>query len=301
MTTLNLDALIALLDDPDPEIVSPVRKRIIEIGLPAIEPLELAWEKIFDDLLRLRIEELIETIHFNALKEELTEWVKLGSRDLLYGAYLMARFQFPDLNYEEINKAIEEVRKDAWLELAPNLTALERVKILNHILFDVHKFSGNLRNYYAPRNSYINQVLESKKGNPISLAIIYSEIAQRLDIPIYGVNLPKNYILAYVESIESIQQAFLHENQKVILYINPFNRGAVFSKGEIDQYLKQQRLEPNPSYYYPCSNIDTVYRIAHNLSFAYKQLGDLERINKLNELKNILKPEWSEENFEDEV
>ncbi len=60
-------------------------------------------------------------------------------------------------------------------------------------------FSGNTTNHQDPQNSYIGQVLDTKKGNQISLASIYSIIAQKLDIPIYGVNLPQHFILAYLD------------------------------------------------------------------------------------------------------
>ena len=76
---------------------------------------------------------------------------------------------------------------------------MEKVRVLNHIIFDVHGFSGNTANFHAPQNSYINNVLESKKGNPLSLSVLYAVIAQRLDVNIYGVNLPEHFILAYVE------------------------------------------------------------------------------------------------------
>ncbi|KAF5277932.1 hypothetical protein FQR65_LT15898 [Abscondita terminalis] len=77
--------------------------------------------------------------------------------------------------------------------------------IIHKIQFDQIKnelqdfgLSGNTANYHDPQNSYLNKVLESKKGNPITLACIYCVIAQRLDIPIYGVNLPKHFVLAYM-------------------------------------------------------------------------------------------------------
>src|SRR3546814_17101059 len=67
------------------------------------------------------------------------------------------------------------------------MSTLEKVKLLNHVFFKVHGFSGNTVNHQDPQNSYLNLVLESKKGNQISLALIYSLVAQKLDIPIYGV------------------------------------------------------------------------------------------------------------------
>ncbi len=286
----NIFNLIQLIDDPDPVVFETVRSEILKTGKASLKELESHWDTSSDDTIRERIEEIIDTIQFEALKNQLSSWVNVGNQDLLYGAYLIALLEFPELEFNELSAKLNQIKVDVWLELAPSLTALEKVKILNHILFDVHKFSGNLRNYYSPQNSYISQVIDRKKGNPISLSIIYSVIAQGLDIPIYGVNLPKNYILAYLDTGEPIPISLQPENHKVLFYINPFNRGAIFSRKEIDEYLKQQRIEPELNFYYPCSTIDTIYRIVHNLSFVYNQNGNKEKIRKLHELKKIIKP-----------
>ena len=72
---------------------------------------------------------------------------------MLEGVYLIAKYQYPDLRFEDVREKIEIVKKDVWLELNENLTALEKVKILNHIIFDIHKFSLNNANFYSPQNS----------------------------------------------------------------------------------------------------------------------------------------------------
>jgi regulator of sirC expression with transglutaminase-like and TPR domain len=100
---------------------------------------------------------------------------------------------------KNLRKQVQQIKHDVWLEINDELTAMEKVKIINHILFDVHQFSGNIANYHAPQNSFINSVLETKKGNPVSLGILYMIIAQELQIPIYGVNLPEHFIVAYVD------------------------------------------------------------------------------------------------------
>ena len=121
--------------------------------------------------------------------------------DLLRGVFLISRYQYPDLEIKEMEISLDRIIKDVWLELNNNLTALEKVRILNHIIYDVHGFTKNTKNFYSPQNSFINQVLETGKGNPISLAVVYIIIAQRLNLPVYGVNLPKNFILAYRDQL----------------------------------------------------------------------------------------------------
>lgn len=134
-------------------------------------------------------------------------WLSVSEDDLLYGVYLVARYQYPELRYEDIDKKVNAIRKDVWLELNDHLTALEKVRIINHILFDVHEFGRNNTNFMAPQNNFISDVLDSRKGNPVSLSVLYSVIAQRSGVPVYGVNLPKNYVMAYLDEGETLQQS----------------------------------------------------------------------------------------------
>src|SRR6478736_249860 len=98
-----------------------------------------------------------------------------------------------------INKKFDRIRLDIWLELRYDYSAYEKIKIINHVLYNVHGFKGNTDQYHDPSNSFINNVLESKRGNPIMLAVVYMLIAQRLNMPIYGVNLPQHFVLGYKE------------------------------------------------------------------------------------------------------
>lgn len=280
-----LQAMILLLEDPDEEIFNSIRERLLSFGSSVIPDLESIWENTFNNVLQTRIEDIIQTIQFNAVKEELKLWASTGGTDLLSGTLLVSRYQYPDLDEEYVRRQIELIRRDVWLELNANLTAYEKVRVINHILFEVYNYSGNTANYHAPQNSYINNVVESKKGNPLSLSIVYSVIAQGLNIPIFGVNLPEHFILAYRDEY-SIQRE--GEEEPILFYINPFSRGAVFSRREIDTFLKQLNLEPQRIFYESCPNIDIVKRQLRNLIFAYEKLGYPNKVNDLKELLEIL-------------
>jgi regulator of sirC expression with transglutaminase-like and TPR domain len=277
-------AMVRLLDDRDPEVVEAVESKLTSMGTKVIPFLEASWDGAPDEILQTKIEELIHHIQFEDIRKELTGWIENGYTDLLFGTYLIARYQYPEVRFEEIDQKLEEIRHDVWLELAPNLTALEKVKIINHILFDEHRFAGNMTNYYSPRNSYINQVLEQKKGNPILLSVIYSVIAQRLGLPVYGVNLPKNFILAYADEHPELMTPEGDEYDRILFYINPFNRGAVFGRKEIDHYITQQKLEPRKSFYVPCSNLEIIRRILLNLIYSYEQQGLQDKVQQLQSL-----------------
>lgn len=285
MTDNELNALINLLEDPDEVVFVAVKEQILSMGSEVIPALENVWENTFNNILQSRIEDIIHTIQMEQVKAELLLWVETGGNDLLAGTLLISRYQYPDLDTEQVRKQIDLIKRDVWLEINPNLTAYEKVKVINHILFDVYNFSGNTSNYHAPQNSFINNVLESKRGNPLLLSIVYSVIAQGLNIPIYGVNLPEHFILAYRDEY-SIQQE--GEDEAILFYINPFSRGAVFSRREIDTFLKQLKLEPNRIFYESCPNIDIVSRQIRNLVHSYEKLGYPNKVNDLKDLLAIL-------------
>lgn len=274
MKKKELNALISLLDDPDEKVFEQVSMKFLSLGQEVIPVLEDAWEHSFDTLIQNRIENIIHQIQFDLIKDGLKDWSHPEQQNLLDGALLIARYQYPDIDFLKIQKQIDQIKQDVWLELNENLTALEKVKIINHILFDVHNFSGNTTNYHAPQNSYINNVLESKKGNPLLLAIIYTIVAQSLEIPIYGVNLPEHFILCYVD-IEhmGVPSVSGNEGSNVLFYINPFSKGTIFGQKEIDAFLKQLKLEQIPGFYEPCSNLEIIKRLLRNLISSYEKLG----------------------------
>lgn len=281
-----LKAMIMLLEDPDEEVFIQIKDRLLSMGHNVIPALEDVWEHTFNSILQQRIEEIIQTIQFTTVQEELKIWAATGGNDLLAGTMLIARYQYPDLDEITIRKQIDQIKKDVWIELNPNLTAYEKVRVINHILYDVYNFTGNTTNYHAPQNSYINNVVESKRGNPLLLSILYSVIAQGLNMPIYGVNLPEHFILAYVDDFHVNRNN--DEEQEILFYINPFSRGAVFSKREIDIFLKQLKLEQNRIYYESCSNVEIIKRQLRNLIFAYEKLGYPNKVEDLNILLDVL-------------
>lgn len=289
MSLKEVIALITLLDDPDEVIYIQVKDRFVVLGPPAIPHLETAWENSFDAIMQKRIETIIHTIQFETLQKALKNWAKVDQDDLLKGILILARYQYPDLDENKIKKQLATIKQDVWLELHEDLTALEKVKIINHILFEVHQFSGNITNYHAPQNSFINNVLESKKGNPLMLSVVYLLICNELKIPVYGINLPQHFVLAYLNeeaNLIDVNNKTLSNN--ILFYINPFSKGLLFNQKDIDQFLKQLNLDLEPKYYLPCSNIDIIKRCINNLIFSYEKLGYIEKVEELKGLDTQL-------------
>lgn len=281
-----LEALIRLLDEPDEDIFLTIRDRIFAYGLNAVPLLENVWENAFDPLVQHRIEELIHNLQFGELKKELSRWAQYGYHDLLQGALLIGKFQYPDMKADEIIKKIGQYSQEIWLELNPNLTGLEKVKVINHILFDTHKLAGNLANVNSADNYFINSLLDSKKGSPLLLGVVYISIAQSLKIPIYGVDLPRHFVLAYTDEI-MLAPRDIPEGE-VMFYINPFNKGAVFTKNEIDLFIQQLKLERKESYFKPCDNKTIIRRMMNELIYIYDQSGNPAKKDEMTELLGMV-------------
>ena len=288
MNVNEIVSLINLLDDPDENIFQHVQDKLIQIGVEAIPYLERSWEENkYSGLFQERIETLIDTIQFNQIKEDLNDWNN-SENNILDGWILLTKWQFPGINESIIKGKIEEIKNDIWIEIKGKQTAQEKILTFNKVFYTNYKFQGNTKNYHSPINSFIHTVLETKHGNPLSLAILYSTIAQMLHIPIYGVNLPNHFILAYVES-DLRSNDFKNLNRKDILfYINAFSNGSILNEKDIHSFLKQLKIEPNESFYIPCSNKTIILRIITNLISSYQQLGNIKKVEQLILLKEIL-------------
>ncbi len=289
MEATKINALIALLDDPDENIFMDVKGQLEKMGPSAIPFLESAWEKSgLGAIFQGRVEDLIHRIQFETLYDKLALWKEGGCMNLMEGWILISRYLYPEIDEDSILAELEKIKQDVWIELNDGLTALEKVKVINHILFDVHGFSGNMKNYHSPSNSFANTVLEGKKGNPISLSIIYMHLAQSLDLPIYGVNLPRHFILCYLDYSGMAKSLTDLNRDDMMFYINPFGKGSIFSNKEITQFVKELELEDLPMFYLPCDNQSITTRVLNNLHHSYQQLGAQEKEQEMKRLLDLL-------------
>lgn len=297
MNEAELKSLIALLDDNDSEVFEHIQSKLLSLGTQIIPYLEAEWSDLKDLEHQSRVENIIHQLQFNELYGLFENWFKSGDQDLLEGVYLIARYRFPELEKQSILSVIDKLRLDIWLEMNYELSPYEKIRIINYILYQVHGFKGNVDNYHDPSNSFLNQVLESKRGNPILLAVVYMLIAQKLNIPVYGVNLPQHFVLAYTEEVSrsnvemrfnDIEELLNADKGKVLFYINAFNGGAIFTKGNLQQFLTQINIEARPDFLVPCSNLDIVKRILRNLASAYGKLNKIQRQQDILKLLYLL-------------
>lgn len=271
--------MLYLLDDSDDRVVEEIENRLMEMGSKVVPLLEKAWPEDTSPKRVERILKLIKEINSRVLTEEMKEWRDSEEQDLLEGVLIIDKLHNPIQDRQVIENKLDKIKLDAWLELKYDLTSFEKVKILNYVFFDMHQFKGDTEHYHSSKNSFISHVLDTRMGNPVSLAVIYSIIAQRLNIPVYGVNLPQHFILGYLKDFEwELIQRFNDEpilsNEEggdVLFYINPFNSGLIFSRENIIQFLDQLKLEPKDSYFRICSNEEIIKRILRNLATSFQK------------------------------
>jgi len=280
-----LTALVNLLDEPDENAFLKVKEKLYYFGKDALPFLEHARDDVFDSRVQERIDQIIHRIYLDEITDEFTHWLNTGSSDLLKGFILVSRTDNPLLEEDSITREVEQLRMDAWLELNDDLTALEKIKVLNHIMFHVHSFDGNKIYPMAQENFYLPSLLKTRKGSSLSLGMLYIIIAQKLNIPIVGVNLPQHFILAYV----SEEKIDLPAVDDVKFYINPMNKGSVFTRREIELFISQLKIPADISYFTPCSNIDIIDRLLEDLIFINERQNRPEKITDLECLKKIIK------------
>lgn len=286
--------MVSLLDDPDPEIYRRVQQDLDALGVHAVSQLEELWIQTEEVKERRSLEKVIHRLQWNDIQCHMTAWLEGDRSDLLSALCIIARYQYPNLDEQAVRQTLQAIRIEVWMGLNEQMTALEQVRHLNFVLFRVHKFRGNTDEYLNPNNNFINKVLETRKGNPLMVGLVYMLIAQKLDLPIYGVNLPQHFVLAYLEqgsySGHNKSEDFQQESyRRPLFYINAFNMGSVFGKRDVDQFLKMVQVEPKDQFYRACTNTEILLRLCANLESSYRDAEEFHKISEIQALQKLIK------------
>ena len=282
-----IQALIQLLDDDDKEVFKHVHDKLKSYGADVIPALEEVWTADLNPVTHERLMEIIHEIQFDSIVSDWQEWRNSESPDLITGAFLISKYHYPELRFEEIQRTLVRLRQSIWLELNYNQTPLEQVQIFNHVFYGYHEFKG-LQNSEDFKDFCLNHTLDIKEGNCIIVAIIYQSIANELNLPVYGVNLLRHFILAF--SKKTILDFSPEENngKNVMFYINPVNKGSVFSRNEIKDYLDKLHVEHDPKYFTPSDNIGIIKELLGYLIELYGRQNNDVKVQELNQLLQLL-------------
>jgi len=265
-----ISALFHLIDDPDEEVFGVVSNRIIDYGKGIIPNLESLWENTVSEGIQERIELLIHRLHYRDLTEELTKWNNNIHQDLLAGALIAARFQYPDMASSQVFQDIEKLRRNIWLELNTYLTPLEQVNVLSSILFNYFNLKGTEVGYQHPEEFLINKQIETKRGNAIANGIIYLILSELLDIPIKAINIPRQFVLSYFKSDYDFSRHTENFMYKSEFFIDPIS-GQVFTHKDIETYFNRINTPPATVYFKPLSNKKIIRILLEEFSKCFEE------------------------------
>jgi regulator of sirC expression with transglutaminase-like and TPR domain len=282
-----INALLHLIDDPDEEVFGAVSTRIIDFGKGIIPNLENLWENTVSEDVQGRIELLIHRLHYRDLTEEIELWSKNIHHDLLTGALLVARFQYPEMVSTQVYQDIEKLRRNIWLELNTYLTPLEQVNVLTSILYNYFSIKGTEVAYQQPEEFLINRQLESKRGNAIANGILYLILSELLDIPVRAINIPKQFVLSYFRSDYDFTRHTENFMYKSEFFIDPIS-GQVFTHKDIETYFKRINVPPVTSYFKPMSNKRIIQVLLEEFSKCFSEEKDQYKSAELLALANLL-------------
>eukprot|EP01036_Dinobryon_divergens_P037015 gene37015-48308_t len=156
--------MIHLLDDSDQEVVTMVEQQIRTLGPSIIPVLESEWESVsLNPLLQSKIENLIHDFQWQSVKTRLQIWKESGGMDLLEGMWILATYRYPDYSFDDLKLEMDQLYYEVWPQMREEIHPMDQVKVLNAVIFDQLKFGPNTKNFHAANNSFINNVLTSKK------------------------------------------------------------------------------------------------------------------------------------------
>ena len=179
--------------------------------------------------------------------------------DLAHGALLIATAAYPDLDKSSYLERLDQMASRVKLDMTANTKSEDIITKLNTILFEQEKFRGNRENYYDPDNSFLNRVLDRKTGIPITLSLIYIEVAGRLGLDVRGIGLPGHFITA-----------LYHASGKI--FIDPFNRGEIRTVDECLEIVRANRgttVTSDLHWLQPIGRKELLARMLRNLKLIY--------------------------------
>jgi len=205
--------------------------------------------------------------------------------DLGHAALLIAGCEYPDLDIRNYIRRIDMLASGVAERMPSDAGPIQKVEILNDFLFRQRRFRGNSENYYDPRNSYLNDVLDRRIGIPISLSVLYIEMSKRLQMPIKGVGLPGHFVVCY-------------DQPGVNLFVDPFNAGRTLTSEDCHEMVFRAVGTTGVSFGHflqPLANRAILTRMLTNLKVIYLHQNDADRaVRVLNQII-LLNPMATEE------
>ena len=274
MAQREIAALVALLSDENREVAGAARRRLVDVGelaLPAVECASVAD----DPRVRSAARDARIAILGARAEAALDETLRTSEIDLEACVIELAKIERPDLDAGAVRARLDELASRVASRVAEASTFVERAAALGEVLRGEEGFQGNSDDYYRPQNSYIDWVLDLKKGIPISLSLLYVFVGKRAGLDVFGVGLPRHFVAGIREG-------------EAVLYIDAFNGGVVLDRDEAQALLLRQNLPAHGSLFAEAAPRDVVRRMLANLAYAYRDRRDEPRSARIGRLLGAL-------------
>jgi regulator of sirC expression with transglutaminase-like and TPR domain len=206
--------------------------------------------------------------------------------DLIRGALTIARTEYPHLNIDSYVQRVDQLAREAESRITEVGDASETIQALNYVLFEHAGLQGNREDYYDPRNSFLNDVLDRRVGIPITLALIYMEVGRRLGFPLFGVGMPGHFLLKNydIDGRETL--------------IDCFNGGDILNAEDCQRRLDEiysGQMTLRPEFLFAVSRRQMLTRIINNLKTVYMSTRNLKKVLPLIDLLLVIYPRSPED------
>jgi len=272
-------ALYSLLDDPQPAVRDAVRDRVVELGDEAVSPLRMLarTHNQHSD----RVEELVDEIRMTHTLRRLADlrFNSFFNADLEEGAFIIARYGYPDMNVEGYRRRLSDMAADIRILAGSRSTPIDRFMRLRSYLFNELGFVGNQHDYYNPDNSYFNKVIDFRRGIPITLSVLMMLVGNRLDLQLNGIGMPMHFLVQY-------------DDGSRIYIVDPFNAGMIITREQCRALLSTNGIELSPSMLQPVEIKEILERMWRNLLLSYQKTGNTAEVARISRILNFLNPEF---------
>ncbi len=205
--------------------------------------------------------------------------------DLIRAALVIARTEYPKLEIEEYASRVEALARKVAAR-ASDLHEQTTLAALNQVLFEEAKLRGNRDDYYDPRNSFLNDVLDRGLGIPITLSILYMEVAKRVGFHLSGVGMPGHFLLKH----------FGPEGHETL--IDCFNRGDILTRQDCQSRLDEiysGEMQMRPEFLHPISRRQILTRMLNNLKTVYLSTRNFRKALPIADLVLVIYPQSAED------
>lgn len=270
-----IQALVRLLGDDDPKIVAVVWENLERIGVSCLPEIERAALNAEDSRVRAQSTRFLKEWSRREVFRRWVEFCRRPTLDLEDGAFLIAESEYPGCDTSSYRKQIDGYALVLKGRIATARNSDEAVRRISGLLFHELGFKGNTKDYYNPENSYLNRVLDLRRGLPITLSTVFLLTARRVGVPAEGVGMPQHFLVKY--------RGTRHE-----VFVDAFHSGALMSLRDCVRRLAEAQIDFREDHLLALTDREILARMLGNLLRVYHNADDTRRCGRVTAMLKLL-------------